>query len=144
MLLILVEVSVNVACRSTTDCSVRTITVLLSLVEVYVNVACRSTTARLKAQSYLHATYISGSIYHSGLSVHDSHRLSYLHATFSGGSICVSGLSVHRVTDCSHRAITMLIILVEVPVKVACPSTTVTDCSPKTITMLLILVKVFV
>ena len=43
----------------------------------------------------------------------------------SSGSICVSCLSVHRVTDCSHRAITMLLILVEVHVEVACRSTTV-------------------
>ena len=62
---------------------------------------------RLKAQSYLHATYLSGSI--------------------CGGSICVSGLLVHTITDCNHRTITMLLILVEVPVKVACWSTTVTD-----------------
>ena len=83
---------------------------------------------RLKAQSYLHATYLSGSICVSGLSFHDSHRLkaqSYLHATYSDGSICVSGLLVHTVTDYSHRAITMLLILVEVSVNVACPSTTV-------------------
>ena len=61
-----------------------------------------------------------------GLSVHDSHRLkaqSYLHATYSDGSIC--GLLVHTVTDYSHRAITMLLILVEVSVNVACQSTTV-------------------
>ena len=99
---------------------------------------------RLKAHSYVHATYLSGSICKSGLSVHNSHQLkaqSYLNATYSGGSICVSGL-VHTGTNCSHRAITMLLILVEVPVKVACRSTTVTDCSHRAITMLLILVEV--
>ena len=93
---------------------------------------------RLKAQSYIHANYLSGShmICKSGLSVLESHRLkaqSYLHATCSGRSICVSGLSVHTFTDCSHRAITMLLILVKVPVKVACRSTTGTDCSPRAI-----------
>ena len=58
------------------------------------------------------------------------HRLkvhSYLHTTYSGGSICVSGLSVHTVTYCSHRAITMPLIVEEVLVKVACQSTSVTD-----------------
>ena len=71
------------------------------------------------------------------------HRLqpqSYLHATYSGGSICESGLSVHD----SHRAITMLLILVEVSVKVACRSTTATDCGHRAITMPLILVEVSV
>ena len=52
---------------------------------------------------------------------------SYLHATYAGGSICECGLSVHSVTDCSHRAITMQLTVVEVLVKVACQSTTVTD-----------------
>ena len=47
-------------------------------------------------------------------------------------------------TDCSYRAITMLLIVVEVSVKVACPSMTTTDCSYRAITMLLILVEVFV
>ena len=41
-------------------------------------------------------------------------------------------------TDCRHRAITMLLILVEVSVKVACRSTTATDCRHRAITMLLI------
>ena len=76
---------------------------------------------KLKAQSYLHATYLSGSISKSGMSVHDSHRLmaklspcylfwwKYLckwlvgpgrhrlqhRATYSGGSICESGLPVN-------------------------------------------------
>ena len=63
---------------------------------------------------------------------------SYLNATYSGGSICVSGLLVHTGTDCSHRAITMLLILVEV----ACRSTTVTDCSHRATSMLLISVEV--
>ena len=90
---------------------------------------------RLKTQSYLHSTYPGGSICECGLSVYDSHRLkaqSYLNATYSGGSICVSGLLVQAGTNCSHRAITMLLILVEVPVKVACRSTTVTEPSPCT------------
>ena len=59
---------------------------------------------RLKAQSFVHATSLSGSICESGLSVHNSHRLktqSYLHATYHGGSICVSGLSVQEDTKCS-------------------------------------------
>ena len=90
---------------------------------------------------------VAGSICKSGLSVHNSHRLkaqSYLHATYSGKSICVGGFSVHTVTDCSHRTITMLLILVEVPVKVACQSTTVTNCSHRAITMQLIVVEVLV
>ena len=40
----------------------------------------------------------------------------------------------------SHRAITMLLILVEVSVKVSCRSTTATDCGYRAITMLLILI----
>ena len=47
-------------------------------------------------------------------------------------------------TDYRHRAITMLLILVEVSVKVACQSTTATDCKHRAITMLLILVEVSV
>ena len=47
-------------------------------------------------------------------------------------------------TDCKHRAITMLVILVQVSVKVACRSTTATDCSHRAITMLLILAEVSV
>ena len=83
----------------------------------------------------LYATYPGGSICECGLSVHDSHRLkaqSYVHATYLSGSICKISLSVHTFTDCSHRAIIMLLILVEVPVrvkvsvKVACRSTTAT------------------
>ena len=89
------------------EVSVKAITMLLISVVVSVKVAYSH---RLKAQSYLHATY-------------------------SSGSICVSGLSVHKVTDCSHRAITMLLILVEVHVKVAYRSTTVTDCSHSAINM---------
>ena len=76
------------------------------------------------------ATFSGRSICESGLPVHNSHRLkvhSYLHTTYSGGSICVSGLSVHTVTYCSHRAITMLLIVEEVLVKVACQFTIVTD-----------------
>ena len=64
---------------------------------------------RLQAQSYHHATY-------SGRSI--------CKATYSGGSICESGLAVHESQDCRYRAITMLLILVEVSVKVACRSTT--------------------
>ena len=47
MLLILMEVSVKVACRSmtATDCSHRANSMLLILVEVFVKVACQSTTA---------------------------------------------------------------------------------------------------
>ena len=99
---------------------------------------------RLKAQSYFHATYPSRSIWKSGLLVHNSHRLkaqSYLHATYSGGSICVSGLSVYTFTACSHRAITMLLIIVEVPVKVACLSMTVTDYRHRAITMQFIVLQ---
>ena len=124
---------------------------LLILVEVSVNVARRST--RLKTQIYLHATYPGGSIFECGLSVYDNHRLKtqiYLHATYPGGSICECGLSVydsHRLkaqsyvhatypggsirecgsTDCSVRTITVLLSLVEVYVNVACRSTTATD-----------------
>ena len=48
MLLILVEVSVKVACRSTTatECSHRAITMPFILAEVSVKVACRSTRAK--------------------------------------------------------------------------------------------------
>ena len=59
---------------------------------------------RLKAQSYLHATYLSQSICKSGLSVHDSHRLQH-RATYSGGSTCESGLQVldsHRLKTQSY------------------------------------------
>ena len=66
------------------------------------------------------------------------HRLqpqSHHHATYSGGSICVSGLSVQEDTKCS----TELLILVDVPVKVACRSTTATEPSVK-----LLLVEVYV
>ena len=97
---------------------------LLILMEASVKVACRSTTA-----------------------TDCSHRLqpqSYHHATYSGGSICESGLSVQESQDCRHRAITILLILVEVSVKVACRSTTATDCKHKAITMLPILVEVSV
>ena len=47
MLLILVEVSAKVSCRSmtATDCGYRAITMLLILMEVSVKVACRSVTA---------------------------------------------------------------------------------------------------
>ena len=45
----------------------------------------------------VNVAYPGGSICESGLQVHDSHRLkakSYLHVTYSSGSICVlSGLS---------------------------------------------------
>ena len=70
---------------------------------------------RLKAQRYLHATYLSRSICKCGLSVDDSHRLQH-RATYSEGSTCESGLLVHTITDCSHRTITMLLSLVEVSV----------------------------
>ena len=143
------------------------ITMLLILVEVSVKVACRSTTGRHRLQhratysggsicesglltcnllwwkylwkwfvgpqSYLHVTYFGWSICVNSLSVHDSHRLkalSYLYATYLSGSICKRGLPVHD----SHRAISMLLILVEVPVKTSFWSTTVTDRSHITIT----------
>ena len=48
------------------------------------------------------------------------------------------------VTDYRHRAITMLLILVEVSVKVSCRSTTATDCGYRAITMQVILVEVSV
>ena len=80
MLLISVEVSVKIACWSTTvtDCSHKAITMQLILVERLVKIACQS-------HSYLYATYPGGSIYECGLSVHDSHRLkvqSYFYATY--------------------------------------------------------------
>ena len=56
----------------------------------------------------------------------------------------MSGLSVYTFTDCSHRAITMLLIIVEVPVKVACLSMTVTDYRHRAITMQFIVVEVLV
>ena len=132
MLLILMEVSVKVACRSTTatDCRHRAITMQLILVQVSVKVACPCTTAIDCSHRAITMLFFSGaSICESGLSVHDSHRLqaqSYHHATYSGGSICEFGLSLHN----SHRAITMLLILVEVSVKVACRSTTATELTP--------------
>ena len=53
-LLILVEVSVKVACRFTvTDCSHRAIAMQLIVVGVLVKVACRSRTTPTAAQSYL-------------------------------------------------------------------------------------------
>ena len=63
------EVSVNVACRSMTATDSRTelSPCYLFLVEVSVKVACRSTTAtNWQAQSYHHATYSGGSICESG------------------------------------------------------------------------------
>ena len=136
MPLILVEVSVKVACRSTTatDCSHRAISMLLILVEVSVKVACQSTTAI--DCSHVHGTYSGGSICESGFSVHYINRLqpqSYIHDTsmililveVSVKVACWSTTS----TDCNHRANSMLLILVEVSVKVTCQSTTATDCS---------------
>ena len=107
ILLILVEVSVKVACQSmtSTDCGHRSITMLLRAMLLRAITMSVHDSHRMKAQSYFHATYLSGSICKSGLLVHDSHRQkaqSYLHATYSDGSICVSGLLVHTVTDCSH------------------------------------------
>ena len=112
MLLISVEVSVKVTCRSTkaTDCKYRAITMLLILVKVSVKLACRSTIAR--AQSYLHATYFGGSICVSGLPVQEDTDCSTDRGTYCGGTICVSGLPVQEDTDCS----TELLILVEVSV----------------------------
>ena len=76
----------------------------------------------------IYATYLSGSGQpHVKVANHRLKEQSYIQAIYFGGSICVSGLSVHTVTDCSHRAITMQLIVVEVLVKVACQSTTVTD-----------------
>ena len=81
MLLILVEVSVNVACWSTTatDWRHKAIFMLLILVEVSVWVACRLQTAATAhkplTQSHHHATYPGGSTCASGLSVYDSHKL---------------------------------------------------------------------
>ena len=43
---------------------------------------------------------------------------------------------VRIATDCSHRATSILLILVEVSVKVACRSTTATDCSYRATTEL--------
>ena len=117
MLLILVEVSVKVACRSTTvtDWRHRAISMLLILVEVRLMWLVGPGRHRLKTQIYLHATYPVGSICKCGLSVHNSHTLqpqSHHHATYSDGSICVGGLSVQEDTDFS----TELLILVEVSV----------------------------
>ena len=70
----------------------------------------------LQAQGYHHATYSGESI---------------CEATYSGGSICESGLAVHESQDCRHRAITMLLIPVEVSVKVAYrPQTAATQLPP--------------
>ena len=100
----------------------------LILVRVPVKVAYRSMTVRV--ESYFHATYLSRSISECCVSVNESYRLkvhSYLYATSPGESVCVSGLLVQTSTDCSHRAITVQLILVKVPAKVDCPSTTSTD-----------------
>ena len=82
---------------------------------------------RLQAQSNHHATYSGGSICESGVSFHDNHGLQPQSYHHPGGSICESGLSgivsvkvACPSTDCSHRATTMLLILVEVSVNVAC------------------------
>ena len=74
--------------------SYRAITMLLTLVEVSVKVAwlVGPQPHRLQAQGY------------------------HIHATYSGGSISGSGMSVHESQDCRHRAITMLLTLVEVSV----------------------------
>ena len=106
----------------------------------------------------MHATYSGGSIdcrhraisvevSESNLSVQDSHRVQAKSITMLlilvEVYVKVACQSI-TATDCRHRAITMLIILVEVSVKVTCPSTTTTDCSHRAITMLLILVEVSV
>ena len=62
---VFVEVSVKVACQSTTatDCSHRANYMVLILLEVSVKVACQSTTV---IACSLHATFFGGSICESG------------------------------------------------------------------------------
>ena len=88
MLLISVEVSVKVACRSTTatDCS----TELLILVEVPVKVACRSTQLQTAATEPSPCYLVWLKYLCKWLVGPHSYRLqpqSYLHATFPDGSI---------------------------------------------------------
>ena len=98
---------------------------------------------RLKAQSYLHANYkylckwlVGPHSYR--LQPQSHHRATYPSgSTRESGSICENHTVVEvsvkvacqstTVTDCSHRAITMLLLLLEVFVKVVCRSTTATD-----------------
>ena len=148
---------VKVARLSTTvaDCSNRAIMMLLILVEISVKVACWSTTTtvhRLQAQCYHHATYYLWKWtvgqrqpqtattelspfwqkYPWKLLVGPREpRLqaqSYHHTTYSDGSICKVACQsrLFQATDCKHRAITMLNILM---VKVSCLSITATACS---------------
>ena len=55
-------------------------------------------------------------------------------ATYLSGSICLSGLSVHESQDCSHVATSMLLFPVEVSAKVAVsllqPQTAITELTP--------------
>ena len=110
----------------------------LILVEVSVKVACSSKPLYESGGQYICSlsTYFGGSICVNSLSVHDSHRLkalSYLHATYlvevSVKLLILVEVSVKvacrstTATDSRHRAITMLLPLVEVSLKVACRST---------------------
>ena len=109
MLLILVEVSVKVACQFTTstDCIQRAISMLLILVAVSVKVTCQSSTAidcSRRATSMIRPWYLLWWKYPwkwlvSPLYINRLQPLSYLHATYFGESICESGLPVHD----SHR-----------------------------------------
>ena len=87
LLIFLVEVSVKVACQSTTGtyCSHRATSMLLILVEESVNVACQSTTATELPPCYL----------------------------FWWKYLKLARRST-TATDCSHKTITLLLILVEV------------------------------
>ena len=135
MLLILVKVSVKVACQSTpaTDCSHRATSMLLILVQVAVNVACWSTTSTDCSHRAITMELILVEVSVKVATTATELSLCYL--------FWWKYLWKWLATDCSHRAITMLLIL---SVKVACRSMTATDCKHRAISMLLILVEVSV
>ena len=136
MLLTLVEVSVKVACRSTTatDCSHRAITMLLIPVEVSESGLSVYDSHRLQAyRSMIAATSILLILVDVSVKVACQSMTvtaqSYYHATYSHGSIMLLISYTCRsttTTDCKHRAFIMLLILV----KVVCRSTTATELSP--------------
>ena len=165
MLLISVEVSVKVACRSTTatDWRHRAISMLLILVEVSVKVACQFTTftdisTRISSmevvrwysgptshfhghfhQNKYHGRIMDVALWLQSMAVEDWQVQSGLSVSESINEI---GFSVMTGSDYSNRVKYLLLILVEVSVKVACKSTTATDCRHRAISMLLILMKV--
>ena len=159
-------ISVKVACQSTTatDCSHRansmllilvevqtagtdlSVPMLLILVEVSVKVACWSTiSTNCSHWATSMLLFFGGSLCESDLSVHDSHRA--ITKLLILVEVSVKVACRHRLQPQSYHHATytsMLLILVEVSVKVACQFTTSTDCIQRAISMLLILVAVSV